>query len=172
MNTTSPFDTGYWRSQPALFIDFEASGLHPDSYPIEVGVYASPELKYEALIAPTKHWTYWSNDAQDVHGIERSRLIREGISPLQVAKKLNELFAGKTLWADSNYDSLWMDVLFEAAGIEPRFSMGNLLSFSTDDNWSLFKRKLPAVTAHRALQDAKDIQDAWYKQISARIEEE
>jgi len=59
-----------------LFIDFEASGLHRDSYPIEVG-WATAEDQVEChLIRPTSDWleTPWTAKAQQIHGIELERL--------------------------------------------------------------------------------------------------
>ena len=168
MISGNPFDIEFWTQAPALFIDFEASGLHPDSYPIEVGVYSSDNLKYESIISPARYWAHWCYNAQEGHGIERSKLIREGKSPSKVARQLNAMFAGKTLWADANNDRFWLEVLYEAASIEPTFEVVSLRAYATDDQWRMFKRALPPVTAHRALQDAKDIRNAWYKQIQTR----
>jgi hypothetical protein len=42
--------------RPLFFIDFEASGIAPDSYPIEVAVVSS-EASYSSLIMPARYWT-------------------------------------------------------------------------------------------------------------------
>ena len=66
--------------RPSFFIDFEASGIAPDSYPIEVAV-VSNETVYSSLIKPVRYWTHWSFDAQDMHGLTQDHLLQEGDTP-------------------------------------------------------------------------------------------
>lgn len=40
--------------RPSFFIDFEASGIAPDSYPIEVAV-VSAEISSNSLIKPARY---------------------------------------------------------------------------------------------------------------------
>lgn len=56
--------------RPSFFIDFEASGIAPDSYPIEVAAVSS-EFAFNTLIKPARYWTHWSFDAQDMHGLSQ-----------------------------------------------------------------------------------------------------
>lgn len=60
-----------------IFFDIEASSLGPDSYPIEVGwvsVKPNDEIVSGAmLIKPAADWTDWSQEAEAVHGISRTR---------------------------------------------------------------------------------------------------
>lgn len=66
--------------KPTHFIGFDASGIVPDSYPIEVAViFARGE--YQALIQPASYWDHWRYDAQDMHGLSREQFISEGQSP-------------------------------------------------------------------------------------------
>jgi hypothetical protein len=151
----------------ALFIDFEASGLHPDSYPIEVGIFGEAGLSHERLIQPAHYWQHWSHDAQDLHQISRQQLVTEGTPVTLVAQELNALFANKILWAESNMDVLWMQVLFEAADCEPLFEVRNLMNSLPETQWKAFRSHRPRQVAHRALEDAKHLSHAWIHYLAS-----
>ncbi|WP_156327749.1 hypothetical protein [Pseudomonas sp. NBRC 111129] len=140
--------------KPTYFIDFEASGIAPDSYPIEVAVvYQGGE--YQSLIQPAWYWDHWSHDAQDMHKLTRDQLISEGQTPLAVAQAMNDLFDGKTLCSDNPADCYWLDVLYEAAGIEAKFEVKPIESFLGREAASEILRRLPARKGHRAVQDVQ-----------------
>lgn len=145
----------------ALFLDLEASGLHPDSYPVEIGIFGEAGSSYQRLIKPVDYWQYWSHDAQDLHQIDRQQLIDEGTPTSLVVQELNALFAGKILWAESNMDMLWMEVLFEAAGCEQLFEVRNLMNALPEAQWQAFRGHRTSRVAHRALEDAKHLSQAW-----------
>lgn len=140
--------------KPTHFIDFEASGIAPDSYPIEVAV-VFPGGEYQALIKPASYWEHWSYDAQDMHGLSREQLASEGQSPLAVAQEMNHLFDGKTLCSDNPADCFWLDVLYEAAGIEPTFSVRPLETFIGREPATKALSLRPAFRAHRTLGDVR-----------------
>ncbi|WP_139202112.1 hypothetical protein [Pseudomonas sp. NFACC25] len=85
---------------PSFFIDFEASGIAPESYPIEVAV-VSCEASFSSFIKPARYWTHWSFDAQDMHGLSQDQLHQEGDTPVAVARNMNQLFSGQVLCSDS-----------------------------------------------------------------------
>ena len=107
-------------AKPIAVLDFEASGLHDDSYPIEVawGFASTLEIEHH-LIMPAPDWEYWDWMAQEIHGISRAKLFSEGKGgPFICARMLKEL-AGHDVYADGvEYDQMWMDTLFEAAGLK------------------------------------------------------
>lgn len=140
--------------KPTHFIDFEASGIAPDSYPIEVAV-VFPGGEYQALIQPASYWDHWSYDAQDMHGLSREQLILEGTPPLAVAQEMNQLFDGKTLCSDNPADCFWLDVLYEAAGIDPTFEVKPIEAFVGREAASEILKLLPVRKGHRALQDVQ-----------------
>lgn len=144
--------------EPTHFIDFEASGIAPDSYPIEVAV-VFPGGEYQALIQPASHWDHWSYDAQDMHGLSREQLILEGTPPLAVAKEMNQLFDGKILCSDNPADCFWLDVLYEAAGIEPTFSVSPLEVFIGREAATEALALRPPFRVHRALGDTRALAD-------------
>jgi hypothetical protein len=145
--------------KPTHFIDIEASGIAPDSYPIEVAI-VFPCGEYQSLIQPARYWDYWSDDAQDMHQLTREQLMSEGTPPLEVAQAMNALFDGKTLCSDNPADCYWLDVLYEAAGIEATFEVKPLEVFvGREAAAELFKR-LTIRKGHRALQDAQALRTA------------
>lgn len=145
--------------RPTHFIGFEASGIAPDSYPIEVAV-VHPNGEYQTLIQPARYWDHWSYDAQDMHGLSREKLISEGQSPLEVAQAMNQLFDGKVLCSDNPADCFWLDVLYEAAGIEPTFRVLPLEALIGRDHASQMMAMLPVRKGHRALDDVKAFSNA------------
>ena len=143
-----------------FFLDFEASGIHPDSYPIEIGI-CGPDFEFEALVKPVHYWTHWSHDAQDMHGISREMIETQGVAPSRLCQALNEAFSGQVLWSDSNHDALWMDTLFEAAGMEPAFEVKNIMSEIDILKLPDYRRGGKDALEHRALPDARDIRECW-----------
>ncbi|MGX9764500.1 MULTISPECIES: 3'-5' exonuclease family protein [Pseudomonas] len=145
--------------RPSFFIDFEASGIAPDSYPIEVAV-VSNETVYSSLIKPARYWTHWSFDAQDMHGLSQDHLLQEGDPPHTVAERMNQLFSGQVLCSDSPQDGFWLDVLFEAADQIPTFELKPLEVFVGREAASDIYRLLPTTRHHRALHDATALMEA------------
>lgn len=153
------------RPSPALagFIDVEASGIHPDSYPIKIAICSAGGLPvYEALIRPTSYWKHWCHDAQDFHGIERSDLLEHGTDTRLVAHALNERFAGMVLISDANQDGFWLEVLFETVDFEPAFTVVNALNILPSELLPSFLGGYPAAKAHRPMDDAIALRNAWY----------
>lgn len=172
MNETDQVDYASLLTKMHYFLDFEASGLHPDSYPIEVGVYGgngrnSPS--YDSLIVPVSYWEYWNFDSQDVHKIERPTLFEQGRIVAEVTADLNRLYEGQVLWADSAYDAMWMGILYEASPHEPTFTVDNIYRYIPEEKWASFRRFLPEIIVHRAYQDAVDIKAAWQKFIKSEM---
>ncbi len=114
-------------------VDFEASGLHPESYPIEAGWSLPDGTVKSMLISPASvpHWTHWDFNAEyATHRLSRARLIEVGHEPRAVADAMNDDLKGLTVYSDNiANDEFWCDVLFEAAEVEREFQFG--------DYWSL-----------------------------------
>ena len=109
-----------WRTAlpwPLAVIDFEASSLDDDSYPMEVGLALwpgpdEPILGWSTLIRPAGDWArrgHWSPASAKVHGIRGSDLLAHGRSPERIASALNEaLGPGAVAWCDGGpYDAHW-----------------------------------------------------------------
>src|SRR5690554_3364695 len=82
-------------SSPA-FIDFKASSLDLiASYPIEVGLCLPDGTLHSWLIRPNRQWQDWSDSAEAIHGISRSRLEQEGRPVAEVVEQLNGFCQGR-----------------------------------------------------------------------------
>jgi hypothetical protein len=149
---------------PAI-IDFEASGLGRGSYPIEVGYVLEDGRSACCLIRPEPDWTSWCADAQRLHGIPRALLLERGRPAVEVARLLNAALAGRTLYTDAwGNDYSWMSLLFDAAGLVPRFRLQplqQLLSENQQRVWDSVRGQAAAeldLARHRASSDARVLQ--------------
>lgn len=150
---------------PAL-IDFEASCLpeYGQSFPIEVAIARIDGQSCAWLIRPAPAWQYWdwSPDAENLHGISREMLDREGLPPAEVLAGMLDFVRDCDVYADADLDQYWLEVLCHAAGLPLPFPvryLGELLQkrgytrpqvvASLDEA----KRRLPK--EHLAREDAK-----------------
>jgi len=155
--------------RPAI-LDFEASGLGPASYPIEVGIALGDGRKYCSLITPVAEWQHWDPRAEQLHGIARDLLATHGHAPPHVARELNLLVGETTLYCDGwVVDSTWLGKLFYAAGVAPSFRLSPLeliLNEEQMDSWHEVKDAVLAEHSsrrHRASFDAYVIQETWFR---------
>ncbi len=150
-------------------IDIEASGLHIDSYPIEVAILLNGKL-YSWLIKPEYSWKYWSKTAENMHGISKEELLQKGLPARQVADELNNTLGATNglLYSDaSEWDAGWLRKLYEDVGAIPYFYILPIQDlFSTDDEEKLFyeNKKQILITGkyrqHRAGEDVQLINEA------------
>ena len=100
-----------------VFLDFEASSLGRNSYPIEVGWVFEDGGSESHLIRPADGWTDWDVDAAAMHRIDRERLLREGEPVADVAGRVVASLGGHELYASApSWDGKWLSVLLRAAG--------------------------------------------------------
>jgi hypothetical protein len=99
-------------------LDFEASSLSDDSYPIEVGWVLDDGSGEGMLIRPAPGWLEWDEAAAAIHGITRAELARDGVPYDQVCARIIGLFdAGHVLYASApSWDGHWLSMLLRAAG--------------------------------------------------------
>ena len=101
------------------FMDLEATGFGPESYPIEVAWSDAQGEITRYLINPQSvpGWDAWDDEAELVHGLERGRLVRNGWPADFVADRVAEALAGKRVYSDApDYDERWLGRLFTAVG--------------------------------------------------------
>lgn len=120
---------------PLAVIDFEASALTLESFPIEVGIAQvadvdCPVVSWSSLIAPAPEWdmqAQWDPDAQGVHGISPWQL-HDGSDPAYVMRELNRRAReSETVFCDGGrYDAHWLQTLAAAAGVQPEFELGDI----------------------------------------------
>lgn len=101
------------------FIDFEASSLRAQSYPIAVAWSLPNGHIRRFLISPAQvaDWDDWSVESESIHGIDQQRLLQNGWPPDYVYEELYHDLKDETLWADApDFDNHWLNRLAQAAG--------------------------------------------------------
>lgn len=167
-----------------VFLDFEASSLSDNSYPIEVGWIDEGGAAETHLIRPAPAWTDWDPAAEAIHGLSRARLEAEGEPHHEVARRMVETLSGRALHASSpSWDGKWLSVLLRGAGLP-----GHALRLTDSDDAHLEAARailagivaadaLDGIAAevvaeaqaacagrivqHRALADARQERDIW-----------
>lgn len=105
------------------FLDFEASSLGKQGYPIEVAWVLSSGEEESHLIRPDPTWTDWDTKAEAIHGLSRDRLQAEGQPVADVARRMMSALAGYGLYATApSWDGKWLSRLLRTAGL-PRHAL-------------------------------------------------
>jgi len=164
MTLAAPARSQFAELAPTV-LDIEASGLGRSSYPIEVGFVLPDGHAYCTLVHPEPEWTHWDSSAAALHRITRELLHERGLPAKEVAKRLNAQLAGQIVYSDGwANDYTWLNALFEAAEMTPRFKLENLRSLLTDaeaDQWHTVKAQISSERGnqrHRASSDARLLQ--------------
>lgn len=106
-----------------VFLDFEASSLGKNGYPIEVGWVFEDGRPEAHLIKPAEGWTDWDKEAEAIHGLSRERLTEEGAPAETVARRLVEALTGHLLYASApSWDGKWLSKLLRGGGL-PRHAL-------------------------------------------------
>lgn len=170
------------------FLDFEASSLSDDSYPIEVGWVFEDGKAASYLIKPAPDWTDWSTESEQIHGLSRFVLENEGIAVEAVAKEMLQSLAGHDLFASApSWDGKWLSVLLRRAG-HPRHALRlqdseeafaraarEVLGAFADESLisgvvaKSMRAKESSRPSHRALADAKAEHACWLQVRSAAL---
>jgi len=106
-----------------VFLDFEASSLSKDSYPIEVG-WAGEDGSSEAhLIRPAPGWSDWDASAEAIHHIGRDTLLAKGEPHDEVARRMLETLGPHDVYVTApSWDGAWLSRLLRAARL-PRHAL-------------------------------------------------
>jgi hypothetical protein len=143
-----------------VFLDFEASSLGKQGYPIEVAwAFASGEEESH-LIRPAASWTDWDTKAGRIHGISREQLKSEGTPLDDVAQRMVSVLTGRSLYATApSWDGKWLSKLLRAAGL-PRHAL------RLEDTEMAHKRVMRAVL--RAAQVPDDLHRTLMQDVLAQ----
>ncbi len=152
-----------------IIVDVEASGLHQESYPIEIAWQDSeqPESFDSFLIVPADDWTYWDEYAEsEIHHISREQLFDSGITVNEACERLNSALINQVIYSDAvEYDQRWLMKLFDETEIKPTFSFGSVIDLLPKGGDLKYNKLLEsAPVKHRALDDARQIA-AWVHHI-------
>jgi hypothetical protein len=154
---------------PVTTLDFEASSLARDSFPIEIGVArwdgpGSIATTWSVLMEPMAEWMErcsWSRESERIHGISID-MLDDGLAPAAVMALLNERCPIGTLaFCDGGrYDAHWLSELATAADVEPRLHLGSwhrlIRCFDEDAAARIRNHRAPNEIVHRAGPDAMD----------------
>lgn len=104
-------------------IDVEASGLHPQSFPISVAWGDAVDAIEYHVIRPEPTWFAdgygWSVEAEQIHGFSFEQVQDQGEPAATVAKRLVELLGETLVYSDAPaWDRMWLDRLHADTGIE------------------------------------------------------
>lgn len=165
------------------FLDFEASSLSDESYPIEVGWVFEDGAAETWLIRPAAAWTDWDAGAEAIHHISRGQLEAEGAAHDEVARRILETLGAHDVYVSApSWDGKWLSVLLRAAGL-PRHAMRlkdseeafrqaaaeilepvvgqDVLEAQTAQAVDTARRLISKPPAHRALPDARQELGLW-----------
>jgi hypothetical protein len=148
------------------FIDVEASGLGPYSWPIEVGWGFHGREPRAVLVRPADSWSMqaWEKGAEAMHRIDPGRLLAQGRTPHEVALGLNAALGQATVYSDApDYDSFWLFRLYDAAGLKPNYKLhdlGHLLKplWPHEPKALVQRATRVAPHTHRATNDVRHLQ--------------
>ena len=66
----------------------------------------------------------WDPDAEKLHGISLEQLHEQGRQPFEVARRMNDVLAGRELFSDAPADDeRWLRIIFDEAGLDPAFTV-------------------------------------------------
>ncbi|WP_298905093.1 exonuclease domain-containing protein [uncultured Aliiroseovarius sp.] len=164
--------------QGPVFIDFEASSLSPQSWPIEVGIAwldGNRVVVESKLIKPDPSWPEgdWNPESEAVHNIPRSDL--EDAEPAKdVAQWLRSITIGRTLVSDApEFDQRWLDRLLSTIEEPLHMQIDDFnrilrIAFSHEDGivapgrlHYAYKNRMSRKAIHRAGSDAANLAYAY-----------
>lgn len=140
------------------FLDFEATGLHPDSVPIEVAWSDASGRVESCLIRPEDDWLDlpWDANAEAMHGISQELVMHEGLPAAEVCARLDDALRGCVVYCDAlTYDRMWLAALFEVVDRPPAFELRDIDEVIQPAEVSLFWRehlRSAALLENRALR--------------------
>ncbi len=114
--------------QKVAFIDLEASGLGPASWPIEAGFCFAEGAPESWLIRPMPDWAQsaWDKKAETLHGIDIDALAKTGRPVDEVCERLNQALKEAVVYSDApDWDEFWLYRLFSAAGMRQAFKLSD-----------------------------------------------
>lgn len=171
--------------QGPAFIDFEASSLSPQSWPIEVGIAwldGNRVVVESKLIKPDPSWPEgdWNPESEAVHNIPRSDL--EDAEPAKdVAQWLQSVTIGRTLVSDApEFDQRWLDRLLSTVEEPLHMQIDDLnrilrIAFSHEDGivapgrlHYAYKNRMSRKVIHRAGSDAANLAYAYRAGLSKK----
>lgn len=109
-----------------IIVDFEASGLNQDSWPVEIGWAVIGDYcvldSGSTIVRPELDWNHkgWDPEAEKLHGMSLASIVREGMSAADAWHTFHAKLDGvDTIFCDAPmYDRFWCRRLARAAKCE------------------------------------------------------
>lgn len=155
-----------------VFLDFEASSLDPNSWPIELGVsWITTDFQvetYASLIKPSLDWSEeaWSPISAEVHNIPRQDLVTAPSVDV-VARDFLTILGDRIALSDAPaFERHWLETLLEAAQLINNVQIQDFdaTTFQTFPDAALdhiYERMTRGRTKHRAGDDSAKLAEAW-----------
>lgn len=134
---------------PLYTFAFEASAVHENAYPVEIGIcrWSRPGASLErwsSLIRPPDYWLdhgFWSEASSCISGI-RFADLKGGKTPSQIVEVLNQFASDLVLYSDggtfqSDFDCARKVV--DVSAIDPAFSLGDWVDMTARSSFYSFK---------------------------------
>ncbi len=157
------------------FMDFEATSLGRNGFPIEVGlVTLGSSVQYSSRISISGLSNIeWSKESELIHGIKQSDLINSP-SRESVAAELNHTFAGMVILVDDSfYDTFWARLLFESVNVKMNFEILTIYEYLYDIGMyelkGYFDNYKDSSYSHKALDDACYFRDRFINKVLPKI---
>lgn len=160
-------------------LDFEASSLSQESWPIEVGLswIANGHVQtWSSLIRPDPAWDIgdWSQQSAEVHGIPLSDLENAPSAAEVVEAFLNALEGRKSVSDAPEFEARWLDRLFRAARRTevPAIEDFDGVSFATFEGYALdllYETVERRPAPHRAGPDSARLARGWLKGAEQQV---
>jgi len=159
------------------FLDFEASSLDRDGWPIEIGLsWINSNLQiqtYASLIRPAPDWPEhaWSPVSARIHNIPRNEL-KSAPDASVVSTRFLKALTGRVALSDAvPFERRWLDRLFRAAGVADRVSIEDfdgvtMSAFPSHALDHLYERLDLTRAPHRAGPDSARLAKAWLAGLS------
>lgn len=113
-----------------VVIDFEASGLHENSFPIEVAWVGDQTKLSNYVIAPLDRWNepkLWCEKAEAIHQFSYESLSETGIAAEAVANYLLNALTNESIYSDNpSFDQRWLNELMSKTGVKHNIQLQDL----------------------------------------------
>jgi len=157
-------------------LDFESSGIGPNTWPVEVGwITGADQTPTSRLIRPHERFSqrYWMPAAEAMHGLSYQHLLDHGLEPHLVLAELTAQLENHLVVSDNpRHDHAWLTRLCDVCSAKPPFDIHPLedairiLVSATNLSYRLIAERANAhlrasgTTPHRAGPDALKLMNA------------
>ncbi|MEJ0023590.1 MAG: hypothetical protein WDN76_09305 [Alphaproteobacteria bacterium] len=102
-----------------VFLDFEASSLSPESWPVEVGYAGACGAEDAFLLSRHREWSmeYWDRNSANLHGISLADLDEFGVPAEAAIDRLAKKLGNAIVVSDApDFENHWLRRISTAAG--------------------------------------------------------